>query len=71
MRYWNNDGLEAIEKKYATGDFRGFKRDWIGNNNLVYGLDVLHDVGMVFMAAGLSGIRKTFILTGSGLIGMI
>lgn len=43
LRYWNNDGLEAIEKKYATGDFRGFKRDWIGNNNLVYGLDVLHD----------------------------
>ena len=44
LRYWNNEGLEAIEKKYATGDFRGFKRDWIGNNNLIYGIDVLHDV---------------------------
>lgn len=44
MRYWNNEGLEAIEKKYATGDFRGFKRDYQGNNNYIYGIDVLHDV---------------------------
>lgn len=44
LRYWNNEGLEAIEKKYATGDFRGFKRDYQGNNNYIYGIDVLHDV---------------------------
>ena len=33
--YWNNKGLEEIEKKYANGYFRGF------NNG--YGIDVLHD----------------------------
>ena len=44
LRYWNNEGLTAIEKKYATGDFRGFKRDYKGNNNYIYGIDVLHDV---------------------------
>ncbi len=44
LRYWNNEGVAAIEKKYATGDFRGFKRDYKGNNNYIYGIDVLHDV---------------------------
>ena len=33
--YWNNKGLEEIEKKYANRYFRGF------NNG--YGIDVLHD----------------------------
>ncbi len=35
LRYWNNTGLEKIDKTYSNFDFKGF--------NNAYGIDVLHD----------------------------